>query len=115
MGHPRRIACWARESRRHARLGGGPAPDSVQLRAMTKAAVLKYLESEQDPRGIAHWEQHAEASGGLKSFGLGLTKLRKYAKQLGKGTRKTLRDVQDRAKGIQVEVASSLEQKAMGA
>ena len=51
---------------------------------MTKAAVLEYRESQQDPRGIAHWERHAEASGGLKSFGLGLTKLRKYAKQLGR-------------------------------
>ena len=51
---------------------------------MTKAEVLEYLKSEQDPRGIANWKKHAESSGGLKSYGIGLTRLRKYAKQLGR-------------------------------
>ena len=54
---------------------------------MTKAQVLEYLKSEQDPRGIANWKAHAEKSGGLKSYGLGLTKLRKYAKSLGRNPR----------------------------
>lgn len=51
---------------------------------MTKAEVLAYLKSEQDPRGIAHWEKHADKTGGLKGYGIGLTKLRKYAKTLGR-------------------------------
>jgi 3-methyladenine DNA glycosylase AlkD len=51
---------------------------------MTKAEVLKFLDAEQDPRGIANWKKHAKGSGGLKSYGIGLTRLRKYAKQLGR-------------------------------
>ncbi len=51
---------------------------------MTKTEVLEFLKREQDPRGIASWEKHAKSSGGLKSFGIGLTRLRKYAKQLGR-------------------------------
>lgn len=51
---------------------------------MTKADILKYLQENQDPRGIKHWEEFAEKSGGLKSYGFGLTKLRKYAKSVGK-------------------------------
>lgn len=54
---------------------------------MKRAEVLAYLKSEQDPRGIAHWKEHAEESGGLKSYGLGLTRLRKFAKQIGRDAR----------------------------
>jgi len=51
---------------------------------MTKSDVLTYLEENKDERGIAHWEKHAEKSGGLKGYGMGLTKLRKYAKSIGR-------------------------------
>ena len=51
---------------------------------MTKTEVLAWLKAEQDPRGIEHWKKHADESGGLKSYGIGLSKLRKYAKQLGR-------------------------------
>ena len=51
---------------------------------MTKTEVLAWLKAEQDPRGIEHWKKHAEDTGGLKSYGIGLTRLRKYAKQLGR-------------------------------
>lgn len=51
---------------------------------MTKSNVLEYLKANQDSRGIAHWEEHQGKSGGLKSFGIGLTKLRKYSKTIGK-------------------------------
>ena len=51
---------------------------------MNKAEILDYLESNQDARGMAHWEKHAEKSGGLKSYGFGLTKLRKFAKTIGR-------------------------------
>ena len=54
------------------------------IRNMNKSDIFEYLKANQDPRGIAHWEKHAEKSGGLKSFGIGLTKLRKYSKTVGK-------------------------------
>lgn len=50
---------------------------------MTKADVLDYLEREQDARGIAHWEKRRGDSE-LRSYGIGLTRLRKYAKSLGR-------------------------------
>ena len=51
---------------------------------MKKAEVLAYLKANQDARGISHWEKYKEASGGLRGYGVGLTKLRKYAKTIGK-------------------------------
>lgn len=51
---------------------------------MTKAEVLQHLKDNQDARGIAHWNKHPEKSGGLRSYGIGLTKLRKYAKTVGR-------------------------------
>ena len=55
----------------------------VQL-GMNEKDILEYLENNQDARGIAHWQSHKEKSGGLKTFGIGLTKLRKFAKSVGK-------------------------------
>lgn len=51
---------------------------------MNKADVLDYLKANQDPRGIAHWEKLKSSSGGLSSYGIGLTKLRKFSKSVGK-------------------------------
>ena len=51
---------------------------------MNKSDVLNYLEENQDARGIAHWEALAETTGGRKGFGIGLTKLRKSAKSVGR-------------------------------
>lgn len=51
---------------------------------MKKSEIIEYLKSNQDARGIAHWKKHKEKSGGLKSFGIGLTKLRKFAKTVGR-------------------------------
>lgn len=50
---------------------------------MTKSEILDYLKENQDKRGIAHWENLKENTG-LKSYGIGLTKLRKYAKTVGR-------------------------------
>jgi|SRR5690554_5211132 len=50
---------------------------------MNKADVLKLLEDNQNPRGIQNW-QEMEAGCGYKSFGIGLTVLRKLAKQVGR-------------------------------
>jgi len=51
---------------------------------MNKTDILKYLKSNQDARGIAHWEKYKDEAGELKSYGVGLTKLRKYSKTVGK-------------------------------
>lgn len=51
---------------------------------MKKSEILEYLKANQDARGIAHWNAHKEKSGGLKSFGIGLTKLRKFSKTVGR-------------------------------
>lgn len=51
---------------------------------MNKSDILKFLQENQDARGIAHWQQHKEKSGGLDSFGVGLTKLRKFSKKVGR-------------------------------
>lgn len=49
--------------------------------AMTKTAVLALLKENQNERGIAHWKKKPRK---LKSFGIGLTQLRKLAKQVGR-------------------------------
>lgn len=46
---------------------------------MNKQDVIKLLEANKNERGLAHWK-HKE----LKSFGLGLTQIKKLAKQVGK-------------------------------
>ena len=51
---------------------------------MNKPEILAYLKENQDARGIAHWEKFKEESGGLKSFGIGLTKLRRFARTVGR-------------------------------
>lgn len=49
--------------------------------AMTKTEVIALLKENADERGIAHWKKHPSK---LKSFGIGLTRLRKFAKQIGR-------------------------------
>ena len=51
---------------------------------MTKAQVLAYLKREQDERGIANWDMSGGPATGLQSYGIGLTRLRKYARGLGR-------------------------------
>lgn len=53
---------------------------------MTKAEVMALLKANQNDRGIAHW-QRMDDTAGLKSFGIGLTQLRKLAKQIGRNRR----------------------------
>ena len=50
---------------------------------MTKAEVLSLLKEHQNERGMTHWKRMAVSSE-LKSFGIGLTQLRKLAKQIGR-------------------------------
>lgn len=51
---------------------------------MKKSEIMALLEENRNERGIAHWEKMGEATGGLGSFGIGLTRLRKLAKQVGR-------------------------------
>ena len=49
---------------------------------MNKSTVVSFLKKNQDPRGIEHWKNHNQTA--LKSYGTGLTVLRKYAKSIGR-------------------------------
>ena len=48
---------------------------------MTKTQVLGLLKENKNQRGIAHWNKKPQK---LKSYGIGLTQLRKLAKQIGR-------------------------------
>lgn len=51
---------------------------------MTEQEVLELLEAERDERGIQHWERLGDRTAGMRSYGIGLTKLRKLAKKIGR-------------------------------
>ena len=51
---------------------------------MTKTEVLDLLKRNRDARGEANWKAMGDRTGGLTSFGIGLTKLRAIAKQVGR-------------------------------
>jgi len=51
---------------------------------MTKTQVLALLRENRNERGIANWKKRGAKNGKLKSFGIGLTQLRKLAKQVGR-------------------------------
>jgi 3-methyladenine DNA glycosylase AlkD len=51
---------------------------------MTVSEVLALLDAERDERGISNWEKLGSGMAGLRSYGLGLTKLRKLAKRIGR-------------------------------
>jgi 3-methyladenine DNA glycosylase AlkD len=51
---------------------------------MTKTQVLALLKENQNERGIANWKKLGAKTGKLKSYGIGLTQLRKLAKQIGR-------------------------------
>jgi 3-methyladenine DNA glycosylase AlkD len=51
---------------------------------MTETQVRALLEENRNERGIAHWKKRGAKTSKLKSFGIGLTQLRKLAKQIGR-------------------------------
>jgi len=51
---------------------------------MTKTEVLDLLKEHRDARGEASWKEMGDRTGGLTSFGIGLTRLRAIAKQVGR-------------------------------
>ncbi|HMO14224.1 MAG TPA: DNA alkylation repair protein [Pirellulaceae bacterium] len=50
---------------------------------MTVSEVLALLDAERDERGMRNWEKSGLNTAGLKSYGIGLTRLRKLAKKIG--------------------------------
>jgi hypothetical protein len=50
---------------------------------MTVSDVLGLLDAERDPRGMSTWEKLGSGTAGMKSYGIGLTRLRKLAKRIG--------------------------------
>ena len=53
-------------------------------KTMTKTQVLALLKENKNERGMAHWKKRAPKTRKLKSFGIGLTQLRKLAKLVGR-------------------------------
>ena len=51
---------------------------------MTETQVFAVLKENRNERGIAHWKKQKTRTGRLKSFGIGLTQLRKLARQIGR-------------------------------
>jgi 3-methyladenine DNA glycosylase AlkD len=51
---------------------------------MTLDEVLNLLTDARDERGVKHWQRLGERTAGLQSYGIGLTRLRKFAKQMGR-------------------------------
>ena len=51
---------------------------------MTGSEVLALLEAERDERGVTNWEKLGPETGGMRSYGIGLTRLRKLAKRIGR-------------------------------
>lgn len=51
---------------------------------MTVSEVLALLDVERDERGMRHWERLGPSTAGLRSYGIGLTRLRKLAKRIGR-------------------------------
>ena len=51
---------------------------------MTVSEVLALLDAERDERGMKNWERLGSSTAGMKSYGIGLTRLRKLAKRLGR-------------------------------
>jgi 3-methyladenine DNA glycosylase AlkD len=51
---------------------------------MTKTEVLDLLKKNRDARGEANWKDLGDRTGGLTSYGIGLTRLRALAKQVGR-------------------------------
>ncbi|MDV6031232.1 MAG: hypothetical protein F9B45_14250 [Phycisphaera sp. RhM] len=57
---------------------------------MKKTEVIKLLKEYTNPRGVENWNKCGAKGSGLKSFGIGLTQLRKLAKQIGRDHRLAL-------------------------
>jgi len=50
----------------------------------TVSEVLEILHAERDERGMSNWEKLSSGAAGMSSYGIGLTRLRKLAKEIGR-------------------------------
>lgn len=64
---------------------------------MTVADVMALLESERDERGMHHWERLGASTAGKRSFGIGLTRLRRLAKRIRRDAELACRKAPDQA------------------
>lgn len=55
-----------------------------KIRLMDQGTALSILKENQNERGISKWNEKPAKRGGLESFGIGLTVLRKLAKKIGR-------------------------------
>ncbi len=51
---------------------------------MTVSEVLELLDAERDERCMSNWEKLGSGTVGMRSYGIGLTRLRKLAKGIGR-------------------------------
>ncbi|MBM3779299.1 MAG: hypothetical protein FJW23_13870 [Acidimicrobiia bacterium] len=50
----------------------------------TVSEVLEVLHAERDERGMSNWKKRSSGTAGMSSFGIGLTRLRKLAREIGR-------------------------------
>lgn len=58
--------------------------DWMGVATVTVTNVLALLDAERDERGIRNWEKLGSRTAGMRSYGIGLTRLRKLAKRIGR-------------------------------
>ncbi len=51
---------------------------------MTLSEVLDLLQAGRDERGMRNWAKLGSGTAGMRSYGIGLTRLRKLAKRIGR-------------------------------
>ena len=51
---------------------------------MTVSEVMTLLDAERDERGMSNWQKLGANTAGMRSYGIGLTRLRKLAKRIGR-------------------------------
>jgi 3-methyladenine DNA glycosylase AlkD len=51
---------------------------------MTVSEVLALLDAERDERGMSSWAKLGSSTAGMRSYGIGLTRLRKLARRIGR-------------------------------
>lgn len=66
--------------------GAKPTPPHSSRREspMTVSDVLALLDAERDERGMTNWAKLGPDTAGMRSYGIGLTRLRKLAKRIGR-------------------------------
>jgi 3-methyladenine DNA glycosylase AlkD len=64
--------------------GSGDVTHQKEAMPMTVSEVLTLLHAERDERGMSNWERLGSSTAAMRSYGIGLTRLRKLAKRIGR-------------------------------